>query len=62
MVVGKIGGGFLWFLRWVSLGGCQRGFHLRLSVWVSLADSCGGCFFVVVLFWFFFLRNFCGCC
>ena len=28
MVVGKIGGGFffLWFLQWVSLGGCRRGF------------------------------------
>ena len=41
MVVGEIGGGFfffffffLWFLQWVSLGGCRCGFHLRLSVWV----------------------------
>ena len=51
---------FLWFLQWVSLGGCQYGFHLRLSVWVSLGDSCGGCFFVVVVVVFFF-RNFCGC-
>ena len=62
----------MWFLQWVSLGGCRRGFHLRLSAWVSLSDSCGGCFFVAFLFcflwlffcflfFFFFFLNFCGC-
>ena len=48
----------MWSLQSVSLGGCQYGFHLRLSVWVSLGDSCGGCFFVVVVVVVFFLETF----
>ena len=43
----------MWFLQWVSLGGCQCGFRLRFSAWVSLGDSCGGRFFVVFLFFIF---------
>ena len=43
---------FLWFLRWVSLGGCWHRFLLEILA-------------VVAFLWFFifiFLRNFCGCC
>ena len=28
------------------------GFSWWLSAWVSLGDSCGGCFFVVIFFFF----------
>ena len=51
VVVSEISGGF--FLVLVV------GFSWWLSAWVSLGVSCGGCFFVVI---FFFWRNFCGCC
>ena len=44
----------MWFLQWVSLGGCRRGFHLRLSAWVSLGDSCDGWFLWLFCFVFFF--------
>ena len=61
MVVDKIDGGFVVAL---AVGFFEMvvgvGFSWWFLAWVSLGGSCSGCFFVGLFF--FFLRNFCGCC
>ena len=53
---------FLWFLRWVSLGDCWHGFHLRLLAWVLVIGMVVAWWWVLWLWWWLLAGVVVGLC